>query len=293
MGDWAAAPMTVPVVDGPGAQGPWAGGQVTRRASCVLAPNPGPMTLDGTNTWVLLEPGGDKAVVVDPGPADERHLRAVVAQVEAQGARVVQTLLTHGHADHAGGAARFAAMTRSPVRALDPAHRYGDDDGLTEGAAVEVAGLLLQVVQTPGHTSDSLCFLLVADGADGRADDRALLTGDTVLGRGTTVISAPDGRLDDYLASLERLERMTGAGQPYAVLPGHGPARSDAHAAVTDYLRHRRERLRQVAGAVADGAVTPRDVVERVYVDIERALWSAAEQSVQAQLDYLARHPIG
>lgn len=263
--------------------GPWAGGQVTARAMCVLAPNPGPMTLDGTNTWVLCEPGGDRAIVVDPGPDDERHLRAVVTTVEALGARVSQTLLTHHHDDHAGGAVRFAALTGSPVRALDPALRLGDE-GLAEGEAVEVGGLLLRVVETPGHTRDSICLLLPADDA--------VLTGDTVLGRGTAVISPPDGRLADYLGSLSRLERMADT-EVQVVLPGHGPALPDAGAAIRSYLEHRAARLRQVAAALAGGASTARQVVERVYVDVDPALWPAAERSVQAQLDYLAEHSPG
>ncbi len=260
---------------------PWAGGQVTARARCVLAPNPGPMTLDGTNTWILREPGADQAVVVDPGPDDEAHLRAVVAAVESVGAYVAQTLLTHHHDDHAGGAGRFAAMTGSPVRALDPALRLGDE-GLAEGDAVEVGGLLIRVVETPGHTRDSICFLLAAD--------EAVLTGDTVLGRGTAVISPPDGRLAAYLASLRRLERLTDDGVR-TVLPGHGPALPDAGGAIRRYLEHRAERLRQVAAALAGGACTARDVVERVYADVDPALWPAAERSVQAQLDYLAERP--
>jgi len=212
------------------------------------------MTLDGTNTWVLCEPGGDQAVVVDPGPDDEVHLSAVVATVESVGAYVAQTLLTHHHADHAGGAGRFAAMTGSPVRALDPALRLGDE-GLAEGDAVEVGGLLLRVIETPGHTRDSICLLLEAD--------EAVLTGDTVLGRGTTVISPPDGRLAEYLASLSRLERLADDGVR-TVLPGHGPTLPDAGGAIRHYLEHRAARLRQAAAEIAGGVRTARDVEERV-----------------------------
>ena len=102
--------------------GPWAGGEITTRATCVLAPNPGPMTLDGTNTWVLLEPGGEHALVVDPGPADEAHLRAICDLVASRGARVTTTVLTHGHADHAEGAPRFAQLTGAPTVALGDGH---------------------------------------------------------------------------------------------------------------------------------------------------------------------------
>lgn len=257
----------------------WAGGAVTSGARCVLAGNPGPMTLDGTNTWILQEPGSDHVVVVDPGPDDVGHLRAVVDGVEAAGARVVLTLLTHRHPDHAAGAARFAAMTNAPVRALDPAVRLGDE-GLVEGDVVDVDGLVLRVVTTPGHTSDSVCFVLVKDAA--------LLTGDTVLGRGTTVIAQPDGRLDDYLESLEGLQRLASSGAVLTVLPGHGPPVPDAQATIGHYLRHRHERLEQVRVALATGARTARQVVEQVYSDVDRSLWPVAEQSVRAQLDYLA-----
>jgi glyoxylase-like metal-dependent hydrolase (beta-lactamase superfamily II) len=258
----------------------WAGGEVTARAWCVLAPNPSPMTLDGTNTWVLQEPGDDRTVVVDPGPLDERHLGRVLEIVRRRGARVGVILLTHGHLDHSEGAARFATLSGAPVRALDPALRLGDE-GLAEGDVVRAGGLSLEVVATPGHTGDSLSFLLPADAA--------VLTGDTVLGRGTTVVAHPDGRLEDYLASLERLRSVAASGAVTTVLPGHGPALPDAVRVLDGYLAHRRERLEQVRAAVAAGARTAREVVERVYADVDRTLWPAAEQSVRAQLEYLER----
>jgi glyoxylase-like metal-dependent hydrolase (beta-lactamase superfamily II) len=261
-----------------GATDPWTGGQVTARAWCVLAPNPSPMTLDGTNTWVLHEPGSDQAIVVDPGPLHEAHLRRVLDVVRERGARVSATLLTHGHLDHSEGAARFAALSGSPVRALDPALRLGEE-GLAEGDVVLAGGLTVAVVATPGHTADSLSFLLPADAA--------VLTGDTVLGRGTTVVAHPDGRLEDYLGSLERLRSITASDAVGSILPGHGPALANAAEVLAGYLAHRRHRLEQVRSAVAAGARTPREVVERVYADVDRALWPAAEQSVRAQLEYL------
>jgi glyoxylase-like metal-dependent hydrolase (beta-lactamase superfamily II) len=258
--------------------GQWHGGQVTDRALCVLCPNPSPMTLDGTNTWVLLEPGSTDAVVIDPGPLDEGHLRAVVEAVAVRGACVAQTILTHGHADHAEGADRFAELTGAPTRAVGRGH-----DDLSDGDVVTTGGLDLRVVATPGHTSDSLSFALAAD--------HALLTGDTVLGRGTTVVAHPDGELAAYLESLERIARLTGDGAVTAILPGHGPVVPDAAAMVAFYRTHRAERLEQVRQALADGAATSPDpvqaVVERVYADVPREVWPAAAQSVAAQLDYL------
>nr|WP_282548158.1 MBL fold metallo-hydrolase [Streptomyces rochei] len=258
-------------------------GPATARAVNVLAPNASAMTLDGTNTWILAEPDSDLAVVVDPGPLDETHLRRVIDTAERAGKRVALTLLTHGHPDHAEGAARFAELTRTNVRALDPALRLGDE-GLGAGDVVGVGGLELRVVPTPGHPADSLCFHIPAD--------RAVLTGDTVLGRGTTVVAHPDGRLGDYLDSLRRLRSLTTDDGVHTVLPGHGPVLDDAQGAVEFYLAHRAHRLAQVETAVEDGCRTPEEVVAHVYADVDRSLWPAAELSVRAQLDYLGEHGI-
>jgi glyoxylase-like metal-dependent hydrolase (beta-lactamase superfamily II) len=244
---------------------------VTPTAGVLLAPNPGPMTLDGTNTWLLRDPASESAIVVDPGPLIENHLQAVAAH-----GPVAVILLTHGHYDHSEGAARLAELTGAPVRALDPRHRLGDE-GLTDGDVVAAAGLEVRVAHTPGHSSDSLSFVL----------PDAVLTGDTILGRGTTVVAHPDGVLADYLASLQRLRDLGHV----AVLPGHGPELPDAEAAAQHYLDHREQRLEQVRAAVAAGAGTPRQVVEVVYADVDRVLWPAAEMSVRAQLDYLAARP--
>ncbi|MEU9068355.1 MBL fold metallo-hydrolase [Streptomyces sp. NPDC048109] len=256
-------------------------GPATARAVNVLAPNASAMTLDGTNTWILAEPDSDLAVVVDPGPLDDTHLRRVVDTAERAGKRVALTLLTHGHPDHAEGAARFAELTGTHVRALDPALRLGDE-GLAAGDVIGVGGLELRVVPTPGHTADSLCFHLPAD--------RAVLTGDTILGRGTTVVAHPDGRLGDYLDSLRRLRSLTTDDGVHTVLPGHGPVLEDAQGVVEYYLAHRAHRLAQVETAVEDGHRTPGEVVAHVYADVDRSLWPAAELSVRAQLEYLGEH---
>ena len=210
----------------PSVTAPWSGGDVTPRAHCVLAPNPGPMTLDGTNTWVLVEPGSTEALVIDPGPLDEGHLAAVLRVVQERGARVAETVLTHGHHDHAEAAPRFAELTGARVRAVGRGH-----DDLGDGDLLTVGGLELRVVSTPGHTSDSISFALPADAA--------LLTGDTVLGRGTTVVAHPDGELAAYLASLDRIRALTGDGSVVRILPGHGPVVPDAAAMVAFYRTHR------------------------------------------------------
>jgi glyoxylase-like metal-dependent hydrolase (beta-lactamase superfamily II) len=255
----------------------WTGGAVGERAVCVLCPNPSPMTLDGTNTWVLAEPGSDEVVVVDPGPLDAAHLEAVIEHVRSSGRRIALTLLTHGHLDHAESAERFHQLTRAPVRGFGRGH-----DDVREGETITVGGLEILAVPTPGHTSDSFCFVLPAE--------NTLLTGDTVLGRGTSVVAWPDGNLEAYLESLSRIESLTAAGSVTSLLPGHGPTVDDAAATVTFYLQHRAERLDQVRDAVARGARTAHDVVETVYADVPRSVWPAAEQSVQAQLEYLRTH---
>ncbi|GAA1339016.1 MBL fold metallo-hydrolase [Saccharothrix algeriensis] len=242
--------------------------EVTPFASVVLAENPSVMTLEGTNTWLLRAPGSPSCAVVDPGPLDRGHLERVAAA-----GPVDVVLLTHGHHDHSEGAAEFGALVGAPVRALDPRFRLGSE-GLAGGDVVVAGGLEIRVLATPGHTDDSLSFLV----------EDAVLTGDTVLGRGTTVL---DGRLRDYLGSLEAL-----AGLPpgTVVLPGHGPELPDAASVARTYLAHREQRLEQVRAAVAElgGSPSARQVVEVVYADVDPALWSAAEWSVRAQLDYLA-----
>jgi glyoxylase-like metal-dependent hydrolase (beta-lactamase superfamily II) len=252
-------------------------GSGTSRARCVLAPNPSPMTLEGTNTWLVAEPGARMAIVVDPGPNDESHLQRVTAVADAVGQRIALIVLTHRHPDHADGAARMAALTGAPVRAVDPALRLGSE-GLGPGDVLEVGGCEMRVVATPGHSSDSVCLLIPAD--------KAVLTGDTVLGRGTTVIGE-DGSLADYLDSLRRLRALADETELEMLLPGHGPLLSDPAGTLDFYLAHRAERLAEVRAAVAAGDRTPAEIVARVYADVDRAVWPFAEFSVRAQLDYL------
>ncbi len=252
-------------------------GSGTSRARCVLAPNPSPMTLDGTNTWLIAEPGARTAIVVDPGPDDDAHLSRVLGVAAGADQRVGLIVLTHRHLDHSAGAAKMAELTGAPVRAVDPAHRLGTE-GLAAGDVIDVGGCELRVVATPGHSSDSVCLLLAAD--------KAVLTGDTVLGRGTTVIGA-DGSLGDYLDSLRRLRALADQTGLQRLLPGHGPLLADPAGVLDFYLAHRAERLDEVRAALAAGDSTPAQIVARVYAAVDRALWPFAEFSVRAQLDYL------
>lgn len=255
---------------------PWRG-DAAPRVSAILAPNPGPMTLDGTNTWVIGDSGSDAVTVVDPGPLDEGHLAAVMAHVEDLGSRVGLTLLTHSHHDHTEAAERWSELTEAPVRGAG----YGEP--LNDGEVVEVGGVEMRVLHTPGHTADSLSFHL--------PEDRVLLTGDMVLGRGTSVVAHPDGEVGAYLTSLERMASLA----PVEVIaPGHGPVVEDPAGLLAYYRRHRLERLEQVRTALEDGATEAGDteavvesVVGQVYADVPSDVWPAARLTVRAQIEYL------
>jgi glyoxylase-like metal-dependent hydrolase (beta-lactamase superfamily II) len=244
---------------------------VTPFASVILEDNPSAMTLDGTNTWLLRAPGADECVVVDPGTTDVGHLERVAAAAGPVGL----ILITHQHPDHVGGAPWLAERSHAPVRAFD-ATFCRDADPLGAGEVVAAAGLTLAVRHTPGHTEDSVCFEVAHEGT------RAMLTGDTVLGRGTTVVF----ELGDYLDSLRALAAVPAGTR---VLPGHGPDLPDLAVTAGEYLAHREERLDQVRAALRELGedASPRQVVELVYADVDRSLWGPAEWSVQAQLDYL------
>ncbi|MEU5406112.1 MBL fold metallo-hydrolase [Nocardia asteroides] len=246
---------------------------VTPTASVLLADNPSQMTLDGTNTWLLRGPGSDDYVVVDPGPKDKKHTAAIVA---ATGGRIALTLITHHHPDHTGGIDHLVKATGTPVRSVDPKYLRGATTLLAAGEVIEAAGVRITVLATPGHTGDSVSFLL----------DDGIVTGDTVLGQGTTVLASSSGALADFLSSLELLLEH-GAGK--ALLPAHGPDHPDAAPVVRYYLDHRRERLDQIRAALAElgenaGAF---EVVRKVYADVDKRLWPAARSSVKAQLEYL------
>ncbi|MBB3037837.1 MBL fold metallo-hydrolase [Hoyosella altamirensis] len=248
--------------------------EVSPFASVVLAENPGYMTLDGTNTWILRAPDSPGCVIVDPGPDDEAHLRRV-----ASAGPVDLILITHRHIDHTEGIDSLARLVQAPVRGLRP-EDCRDASPLEAGERLDVSGLTLEVLSAPGHTADSMMFTADVSG------ERALLTGDTILGRGTTVLDAYDGDLGAY---LETLDQILDLGSGIVGLPGHGPETSDVAAVALEYKAHREERLEQIRAAlrVLGNDVTAREVVEHVYSDVGQHLWPAAEASVRVQLAYL------
>lgn len=228
----------------------------------VLASNPGVRELEGTNTWVV---GRWPAAVVDPGVDDTRHL----AEVLEVAGRVGAILLTHDHPDHAPGAGTLAAMTGAPVYAGRPAQGMRR---LRDGQEIRLPGVRLRVIATPGHTPDHVAFLL--------EPDRALFTGDLVLGRGTSVIDPPEGDLVQYLRSLRRLRELG----PRTIYPGHGPVVLDAVAKLEEYLTHREERERQVLEGLAEGPRTPEELVPLIYAGYPAELHPLAARSVLAHL---------
>jgi glyoxylase-like metal-dependent hydrolase (beta-lactamase superfamily II) len=228
----------------------------------VLAPNPGIRELEGTNTWVVGDP---PAIVIDPGPDDEVHVREIVRAAGAVGV----IALTHDHPDHAPAAARLAASTGAPVRAVRPP-RGGDR--LRDGEAIGSDGARLTAVATPGHTPDHVAFWSAGAGA--------LFTGDAVLGRGTSVIDPPEGDLISYLRSLRRLRDLA----PRTIYPGHGPVVLNGTAKLDEYLEHREERERQVLDALVDGTRTIEELVATIYEDYPPEVHELAGRSVLAHL---------
>ncbi|MEO7126787.1 MAG: MBL fold metallo-hydrolase [Nakamurella sp.] len=267
--------------------------RVTALASVQLAPNPGPMTLDGTNSYLLRGASSASCVVVDPGPDNVGHLQALAA------GPVDLILITHQHIDHTEGADRLHALTGAPVRAALPAYCFGGAE-LNDGERIEAAGVQIDVVATPGHSGDSVSFYLPEDRplAGEAPTSGSVLTGDTVLGRGSTVIGVPDGTLAQYLESLRTIAEL---GAPHLTsligLPAHGPVLGDLAAVCERYLAHRLQRLEQVRQALValgmsadearsdDGMAA---VLTVVHPDIDPAIVFAAVFSIAAQLAYLA-----
>jgi glyoxylase-like metal-dependent hydrolase (beta-lactamase superfamily II) len=233
----------------------------------ILAPNPGPFTLEGTNTWIV---GADPAIVIDPGPSEPPHLEAVIDAAGPIGA----ILLTHHHLDHAPGAAWLAVHAGAPVLAARPEL---EEREVVDGAVIEAGGVSLRVVATPGHAPDHLAFLAEHEGW--------LFTGDAVLGRGTSVVDPPEGDMAAYLRSLEALRAL----RPQRLYPGHGPVVERAPEWLDEYLEHRRMRERQVVDALrrTKDPRSPAELASEIYAGYPVELLAAAARSVLAHLQKL------
>jgi glyoxylase-like metal-dependent hydrolase (beta-lactamase superfamily II) len=235
----------------------------------VLAPNPGPMTLTGTNTY-LVGDGAGRLAAIDPGPDEPDHLEAILSAAAPLG-ELTTVLVTHRHLDHLPAALPLCNATGATL--VGHPDLPGVQRPVRDG---ETAFGPLRALATPGHTRESLCFWDPADGA--------LFTGDLVAGTGTVVVDDQPGALADYVSSLERLLAL----EPRRIYPGHGPIVEDAVAKLREYLDHRRERLQQVVEALASrGPSTVDELVSAIYTDVPPGLAPMAARNVRANLDKL------
>ena len=234
----------------------------------VTAPNPGPFTLDGTRSWIVGED-----TIIDPGPRIVSHIEALVAECPS----LQRILVTHRHGDHAPAALPLRESTGAGIFAPDGVFPETAVNVLRDGDRIPIGGGSIDVIATPGHTMEHVCFL---------TDDGSLFTGDTILGHGTTVILPPDGDMEAYLASLQRLLDLN----PARIYPGHGPVREDATKLIRDYIDHRRLREIQILKALESGPKTVEELRAAIYDQIDPALHVAAEMQIVAQIAPLEKH---
>lgn len=240
----------------------------------LRAPNPGPMTLTGTNTYILGAGGnGNEVSVIDPGPKIESHLETLVETVKNMEARIGTILVTHGHPDHFPGAVRLKEMTGAPVAAYFTA-TFPHDLPLRDGMQVRTNDTTIKSIFTPGHAVDHLCYYL--------EEEDALFTGDLILGYGTTIVAPPKGDMSLYLHSLHKLEQDWGLTE--VIYGGHGPEITNPGAKIREYLTHRQARLDQLLAAMQAGATTVPEIVEKIYQDVDKRMWPAAARQVMAYL---------
>lgn len=233
------------------------------RIRALTAPNPGPLTLSGTNSWLI-----GSSIVIDPGPDIASHVDTIASAAP----HLATILITHRHADHAPAAVPLARRTGAAIFAPDAVL---DDSVVTRriagGETLETEHGALRVIATPGHTAEHVCFL---------TDNGDLFTGDTILGSGTTAIFPPDGNMRLYIDSLRLLRALS----PKTIYPAHGPVRSDAVALIDEYIAHRMERERQIVEAIAEGASDVRSIRRAVYPTLDTRLEEAAEIQISAHV---------
>ena len=242
------------------------------RIALVRAPNPSPMTLTGTNSYVI-DAGAGEAVVIDPGPVIERHLDALVANAAERGLRITTIAVTHGHPDHAPAAAPLQARTGATVW-VHPNSDVPHDRRLELEGDLRAGDLALRVIDAPGHTFEHVALY--------EPTERALFTGDVILGEGTVVIAPPGGAMRPYQRTLARLRDEFG--DAARIYGGHGPVVEDARAKIEEYIAHRTFREAELLAALQRGPMTIPQLVLAIYGATRPVLWPAAARQLLAYL---------
>jgi len=241
------------------------------------ANNPGLMTLQGTNQYIV---GKELGLVIDVALSADSNMDGIIEQAEAMGVKkIAKILLTHIHSDHTGGALalRKRCGAKLGIHRSRKGYLGGEDFQYDDNDRIDFGGGELHVLHTPGHESGHCCFY--------ESGDKVLFSGDNILGYGTAVIHPPDGNMSDYMRTLERLLGF----EMSVILPGHGPLIGKPEAKVREYIKHRLEREQQVIGALRANRNTIGDITEAIYTDVSAALKRVAEFSVQAHLQKLER----